>query len=92
MTVAGRYGRIGFARRYVFSARFRWAVEVQAYSESLRAWAALGMGRKGLLSAAYEYANKLPKTYALGVLRKRHVVGKAKQIFREAIDAALEAR
>ena len=58
-----------FGRNYVFSARFRWAVETQAYRESCRAYRAMGLAE----AAVQEYASAVPARLIKGyaILNKR---------------------
>ena len=64
-------GYKGFLARYVFDSRFRWAVEAQAYRESVRAYRAMGRTEPALR----EYAENLPgrfiKNYVIGGRRMR---------------------
>lgn len=65
------FGRAEFGSRYVFSARFRWAMEVQAYRESVRAYRTLGATEKWLRNyATREVPDVLWQNYMLGLLRK----------------------
>lgn len=68
-----RWGRNRFRTRYLFWTRWRWAIEVQAYAESVRALVALGASE----SKIRDYITRRPKVlwdnYALKSLRKNDV-------------------
>jgi hypothetical protein len=80
------YGRGTFGARYIFSARFRWAMEVQAYRESVRAYRTLGAKESWLRTyATKDVPDILWQNYMLGVLRKGDVYEHtAKILLREA--------
>jgi hypothetical protein len=80
------YGQGSFATKYIFSARFRWAVEVQAYRESIRVYRTLGAVEKWLREYVKDLVpNSLWKNYALKTLRKDDVYDEARRILSKEI-------
>jgi hypothetical protein len=53
-----------FGLRYAFDQRFRWAMETQAYRESVRAYRATGFGS----TSVRRYADRVADSYARGYL------------------------
>jgi len=79
------FGRASFGANYIFSARFRWAMEVQAYRESVRAYRVLGAKEDWLRNyATREVPDVLWQNYMLGVLRKGDVYEHAARILLRA--------
>lgn len=75
------YGRASFGSKYIFSARFRWAMEVQAYRESTRVYRTLGAVEKWLREYVNDAVpNSLWGSYALGTLRKDDVYEQTRKI------------
>jgi hypothetical protein len=81
------YGRGTFATKYVFNTQFRWAMEVQAYRESLIALKALGATRSYLEKYAKSIVpGILWKNYMLRSLRKSDVYKYTAQILLRELD------
>ena len=78
------YGRNRFRTRYLFRTRWRWAVEVQAYAESLRIMVALGFSSEAIESYISTRGDVLWENYALRSLRKDHVLRYTAQILDDA--------
>lgn len=78
-----KYGRARFGGRYVFSPRWRWAMEVQAYRESIRVRKVLGMGKGEAEQYAGRVAARMWTTYRLWPLSKAHVRKYAKMLMLE---------
>lgn len=67
------YGRNKFRTRYLFWTRWRWAIEVQAYSESVRILVALGANDETLTEYIASRSDVLWNSYALKGLRRKDV-------------------
>ena len=64
----------GFGLRYLLSARFGWAMEMQAYRESVRAKKILGYSERHIEAYVNERAGKLWSSYKLmRQIRRKHV-------------------
>lgn len=67
------YGRVTFAMSYVGSARFRWAIEMQAYRFGVLVKRMLGYAERSIQDSIRHRASAMRKPYALGGLRWRDV-------------------
>lgn len=79
-------GRMRFVATYTVSPRWRWALEVQAYRESMRVRALLGASRGHAEVYAGGLAHRLWRTYRLWPLSKAHVYRYTKRLLLEAHD------
>jgi len=73
-----------FRTRYVFWTRWRWAIEVQAYCESVRAMISMGASDKAVDAYIEDRPRVLWENYALKGLRRDHVYRYTKAILRNA--------
>jgi len=83
------YGRNTFRTRYILSMRWRWAIEVQAYAESVRILAALGASREEISNYIDTRPGALWDSYGLRGLRKKDVYTYTLRTLRDARDEAL---
>lgn len=74
------FGRIAFGSSYVFSARWRWAMEMNAYRESMRAMKILGYSKTHRKNSATTRGPSMYGTYALRGLRRDHVVNYTREV------------
>lgn len=66
----------GFLARYIASPRFRWAMEVQAYRESVRTYRAVGFTGPGLERYIQARANTIIRSYFMIGRRLRRDIRK----------------
>lgn len=79
------FGRRTFRTRYLFWTRWRWAIEVQAYRESVRMLIALGAS-KGLIESYIDARTKsLLSNYTLSSLNLKNVRTATVKLLREVI-------
>lgn len=93
------YKRLGFAARYIFNARFRWAIEVHCCREGIM-WGVVVLKARGhsdarvreILEAKIDSSIRslLGKTYALGSIRKSDIKKHTRKILREGIEYQLK--
>ena len=62
-----------FGARYIFSPRFRWSMEMQAYRETVRAQLLMGWTETAVANAIEQRADKLFADYSLRTIRRNHV-------------------
>jgi hypothetical protein len=75
------FGQATFGTKYIFSARFRWAMEVQAYRESTRAYRTLGATEPWLREYVTDVVPaSLWGSYGLRTLRKDDVFYETRKI------------
>lgn len=75
------YGQVRFAAKYIFSARFRWSMEVQAYRESVRAYRTLGALESWLREYVLDSVpGSLWNSYGLRTLRKDDVYDETRKL------------
>lgn len=72
-----------FATRYLASARFRWAMEVQGYAEGIHAAVALGADEDYIEHQIQHRANTLRKSYSMWSLRASDVRSATRNILNE---------
>lgn len=87
------YGRSTFRTRYLFWTRWRWAVEVQAYAESVRVLVALGARDEEIR----EYITSRPtvlweKYVGMKLIRKRDLWSNTILVLQQAYDDARKGR
>jgi hypothetical protein len=85
------YGRATFATSYVMRPKWRWAIETQAYGESVRAWVAMGATREFVMRYIETRADVLLRDYALGILNKESVRASTSAVLRRAFKIAIAA-
>ncbi len=88
------YGRLRFGGKYIFDARFRWAVEVQGYREGIM-WGVVVLKARGhsdtkvrdILQDKIDRCIRslLGKTYALKSIRRSDIKKHSRAIFEESI-------
>lgn len=79
--VHGLQWRAGWFGRYAF-AEWRWALEMNGYRMSIRAYKRMGTSEKNLLRLVEHYASKIVKTYRLRRLDAKQVQAKTREILR----------
>lgn len=89
------YGAFKFGRKYIFNARFRWAVEVHGYREGIM-WGVVVLKARGhsdkkireILDAKIDQTIKtlLGKTYLLTTIRSSDIKKHTRKILEESIE------
>lgn len=82
------YGRATFRTNYLFQPRWRWAVEVQGYCESVRTLVALGASPDWIEQYIDHRVGSLWKKYALKTIRKDDLFGYSKSILMKKVAVA----
>jgi len=78
-------GRVKFAARYAFSSRWRWAIEMQAYCESIRALHAQGASEATLHAYIQRRAGVFRKFYAMRAIRSSSLEKWTSSILEDAL-------
>jgi len=79
------YGPVNFATNYVLVPGFRWAVEVQAYRESIRAQRTMRTSTHDATMYAHEVAFSLYNNYMLSYFNKSHLIQQTHNILKPAV-------
>lgn len=79
-----RWGRNRFRSRYLFWPRWRWAIEMQGYTESVRALVALGAADELLHEFIQSRPGSLKRNYALGILNQDQMSKETLRILTQA--------
>ncbi len=78
-------GRVKFAARYAFSSRWRWAIEMQAYCESIRALYAQGASEATLKAYIDRRAMVFKRFYAMRAIKFSSLEKWTRQILEDAL-------
>lgn len=79
------FGRSKFRTRYMFWPRWRWAIEMQAYRESIRIMLALGYTRDDCERYAISRVSSMLSSYGLGSLRRDDVAEWTRRVLMEVV-------
>lgn len=79
-----RWGRNRFRSRYIFWPRWRWSIEMQGYTESIRALVCLGASDELIHEFIQSRPGSLKSGYALGILNQDQMSTETLRILTQA--------